>query len=130
MRALRDYGPDLRACELEDRLLPVTPNLGAIVLTTCGYALLLNPFGASSSPTILTPSVMTGSLGSPGVQPGNGTSAPGPATTAPTGSNGGAAVTIIVGSGAENACTPYESRPSARRRVRASRVPASKGCRT
>jgi hypothetical protein len=36
MRALRDYGPDLRACELEDRLLPVTPNLGAIVLTTCG----------------------------------------------------------------------------------------------
>jgi hypothetical protein len=106
MRALRDYGPDLRACELEDRLLPVTPNLGAIVLTTCGYALLLNPFGASSSPTFLTPSVMTGSLGSPGVQPGNGTGAPGPATTAPTGSNGGAAVTIIVGSGADDAGAP------------------------
>ena len=26
--------PDLRACELEDRLLPVTPNLGTIVQTT------------------------------------------------------------------------------------------------
>jgi hypothetical protein len=64
------------------------------------------------------------------VQPGNGTGAPGPATTAPTGSNGGAAVTIIVGSGADNACAPYESRPSSRRRVRISRVPASKGCRT
>jgi hypothetical protein len=64
------------------------------------------------------------------VQPGKGTGAPGPATTAPTGSNGGAAVTIIVGSGADNACAPYESRPSSRRRVRISRVPASKGCRT
>jgi hypothetical protein len=45
------------------------------------------------------------------VQPGNGTGAPGPATTAPTGSNGGAAVTIIVGSGAETPA-PQSSRRS------------------
>jgi uncharacterized protein (TIGR02246 family) len=36
MKALRNFRPDLRACELEDRLLPVTPNLGATVLTTGG----------------------------------------------------------------------------------------------
>jgi hypothetical protein len=53
----------------------VTPDLGAIVLTTGGYALLLSPFpviasspfGASSGPGFVTPPVMTGSLGSPGV---------------------------------------------------------------
>jgi hypothetical protein len=111
MKALLKYRPDLRDCELEDRLVPATPNLGATVLTTGGYALLLSPFpviasspfGASGGPGFLTPSVMTGSLGSPGVQPGNGTGASGPATTAPTGSNGGAAVTINVGSGADDA---------------------------
>ena len=71
---------------------------------TCGFALLLNPFGASSSPTFLTLLVMTGSLGKPRRQPGNGTSAAGAApTAAPTGSNGVAAVTIIVGSGADDA---------------------------
>ena len=37
------------------------------------------------------------------MQPGNGTGASGPATTAPTGSNGGAAVTLLVGSGANDA---------------------------
>ena len=96
MKALLKYRPDLRDCELEDHLLPVTPNLGAIVLTTGGSALVLSPFpviasspfGASSSPTFLAPSVMTGSLGSPDAQPGNGTGASGPATTAPTGSMG------------------------------------------
>jgi hypothetical protein len=36
MRARWNYRPDLRACELEDRLLPVTSSLGAIVLTTGG----------------------------------------------------------------------------------------------
>ncbi len=44
MNAHLKYCPDLRACELEDRLLPVTPNLGAIVLTTGGYVLVLSPF--------------------------------------------------------------------------------------
>ena len=114
MKVLLKYRPDLRDCELEDRLVPATPDLGATVLTTGGYALLLSPFpviasspfGASGGPGFLTPSVMTGSLGSPGAQPGNGTGASGPATTAPTGSNGGAAVTIIVGSGADDASAP------------------------
>ena len=111
MKALLKYRPDLRACELGDRLVPAIPDLGAIVLTTGGYALLLSPFlviasspfGASGGPGFLTPSVMTGSLGSPGAQPGNGTGASGPATTAPTGSNGGASLTITVGSGADDA---------------------------
>jgi hypothetical protein len=92
----------------------VTPDLGAIVLTTGGYALLLSPFlviasspfGASSGPGFVTQSFRTGSLGSPGVQTGNGTGAPGVATTSPTGSNGGAAVTIFVASGADDAGAP------------------------
>jgi hypothetical protein len=111
MRALLKYRPDLRACELEDRLVPVIPNIGAIVLTTGGYVLLLSPFpvtavdplGMSDGTGFLTPSVMTGSGGSSGVQPGNSTGVPGLATTAPTGSNGGAAVTLLVGSGANDA---------------------------
>jgi hypothetical protein len=114
MKARWKYSPDLRACELEDRLVPVTPNLGATVLTTGGYVLLLSPFpviasspfGASGGPSFLTASVMAGSVGSPGVQPGNGTSASGLATTAPTGSNGGAAMTIVVGSGADDVSAP------------------------
>jgi hypothetical protein len=114
MKPRCNYRPDLRDCELEDRLVPVTPNLGATVLTTSGYALLLSPFpviasspfGASGGPGFLTPSVMTGSVGGPGVPPGNGTGASGPATTAPIGSNGGAAVAIVVGSGADDASAP------------------------
>jgi hypothetical protein len=114
MKARWTYRPDLRDCELEDRLVPATPSLGATVLTTGGYALLLSPFpviasspfGASGTPGFLTQSVMTGSVGSPGVPPGNGTSASGPVTTAPTGSNGGAAVTIVIGSGADDASAP------------------------
>ena len=91
--------------------MPAIPNIGTIVLTTGGYVRLLSPFpviasspfGASGGPGFLTPAVMTGSPGSPGVQPGNGTGASSPATTAPTGSNGRAAVRIIVGSGADDA---------------------------
>ena len=44
MKAHWNYRPDLRACELEDRLVPAIPDLGAIVLTTGGYVLLLSPF--------------------------------------------------------------------------------------
>ena len=36
----RMFHPDLQACELEDRLLPVIANLGVIVLTTSGYVLM------------------------------------------------------------------------------------------
>ena len=79
MKALLKCRPDLRACELEDRLLPAISDLGATVLTTGGYVLLLSPFpvvasspfGASGGPGFLTPSVMTGSAGGPGLLPGN-----------------------------------------------------------
>ena len=37
MNALLKFRPDLQACELKDRLVPVIPNLSAIVLTTSGY---------------------------------------------------------------------------------------------
>ncbi len=39
MKAQLKYCPDLRACVLEDRLVPVIPNMGVIVLTTGGYVL-------------------------------------------------------------------------------------------
>jgi hypothetical protein len=107
MKALLKYSPDLRACELEDRVLPVISDLGATVLTTGGYVLLLSPFpvisadpfGQSGGPGFLTASAITGSAGVSGLLPGNSAGLPSLATTAPTGSNGGAAVTISVGSG-------------------------------
>jgi hypothetical protein len=49
MKARWNYRPDLLACELEDRLLPVTLNLGATLLTTGCYALLLSPFPVIAS---------------------------------------------------------------------------------
>jgi len=92
MKAQLKYCPDLRACVLEDRLVPVIPNLGlgAIVLTTGGYVL------TSAFPGIAIPAsfVITGSAGISGMQPGNGTG------------NGGAAGTIVVGSGANDAGAP------------------------
>ena len=104
MKAQLKCRPDLRDCVLEDRLVPVVPNLGlgAIVLTTGGYVL------TSAFPGIAIPAsfVMTGSAGISGMQPGNGTGVPGLGTTAPTGSNGGAAGTISVGSGANDAGAP------------------------
>src|SRR5271155_973064 len=39
MNPFRKFHPDLQACELEDRLLPVIANLSVIVLTTGGYTL-------------------------------------------------------------------------------------------
>jgi hypothetical protein len=92
MKAQLKYCPDLRACVLEDRLVPVAPNLGlgAIVLTTGGYVL------TSAFPGIAIPAsfVMTGSVGISGMQPGN------------SNGNGGAAETIVVGSGANDAGAP------------------------
>ena len=105
MKAQLKYCPDLRACVLEDRLVPVMPNLGLggeIVLTTNGYLLSIAFPGAAIPASF----VMTGSAGISGMQPGNGTGAPGLGTTAPTGSNGGAAGTISVGSGANDAVAP------------------------
>jgi hypothetical protein len=111
MNALLKYRPDLRACELEDRLVPVTPDLGATVLTTSGYALVLSPFpvtvadpfGESGGPGFLTPSAMSGYAGVYGLLPANSASVPSLGTTAPTGSNGGAVLVIFVGSGADAA---------------------------
>jgi hypothetical protein len=110
MKAHSKYRPNLGACELEDRLVPVTPSLGATVLTPGGYVLLLSPFpvsvadpfGESGGPGFLTPSAMSGSAGASGLLPGKSAGVPGLVTTAPTGSIGRGAVTIIVGSGAND----------------------------
>jgi hypothetical protein len=111
MKAHLKYCPDLRACELEDRLVPANPDPGAIVQTTGGYVLLLSPFpvnvadpfGESGGPGFLTPSAMSGSAGVSGLLPGNSAGVPSLATTAPTRSNGGPSVTITVGSGTNDA---------------------------
>jgi hypothetical protein len=104
--------PDLRACVLEDRLLPAVPNpgLGTIVLTTGGYVLVMSPFpvsdadplGASGSPGFLTASAMTGSGGTSGLLPANSSGVP----TTPTGSSSGPKTTIFVGSGANDIVAP------------------------
>ncbi len=114
MKPVLKYHPDLRDCELEDRLVPANPNLGATVLTTGGYVLLLSPFpviasspfGASGGPGFLTPSAMSGSASGSGVLPGNSPGVLGLTTTATNGSNGGASATIVVGSGADDASAP------------------------
>jgi hypothetical protein len=114
MKALLKYRPDLPACELEDRLVPATLDLGALVPTAGGYALLLSPFpviasspfGASGGPGFLTPSAMSGSASGSGLLPGNSAGVPGLGTTAPSGSSAGGAATITVGSGADDASAP------------------------
>jgi hypothetical protein len=110
MNALRKFHPDLHVCELEDRLLPVTANLGVIVLTTGGYILLIPSPGVAASPggspggaTIPTSFAMTGFGGISSVQPGNVTGVPGLAVTGIAGSGGGAGATVNVGSGANDA---------------------------
>lgn len=107
------YRPDLRACVLEDRLVPVVPNVGVgtIVQRTGGYVLVMSSFpvsvadpnGASGSPGFLTPSAMTGSGGISGCLPASSTVVGSSATMAPNRSDGGAAVTILVGSGNDDA---------------------------
>ena len=99
MKAQLKYCPDLQACVLEDRLVPVipnelqgllapvVPNLGPIVLTPAGYV-LMSSFPGTAIPVSF---VVTGSGGISSMQPGNGTG------------NGGAAETIVVGSGANDA---------------------------
>ena len=119
MKRQLQHCPDLRDCELEDRVVPVVPNLGVgtIVPTTGGYVLVMSPFpvsvadpnGASGSPGFLTPSAMTGSGGISGLLPASSTDVRGSATMAPTASKGGAAVTLLVGSGADDASAPVIS---------------------
>jgi hypothetical protein len=113
MKALLKLRPDLRACELEDRLLPASPNVGSFVLMPFGYV-LITPFpgaavgigGGLGGAAIPPAFIVTGSGGISSMQPGNSTGVPGLATPAPTGSNGGAAATISVGSGANDASAP------------------------
>jgi hypothetical protein len=93
MKSQWKYRPDLRTCELEDRLMPVFPNLGLggeIFLTTNGYVLSIAFPGAAIPASF----VMTGSVGIPGMQPGTGTG------------NGGSTGPIVVGSGANDAVAP------------------------
>jgi hypothetical protein len=107
MNSLRKFHPDLHACELEVRLLPVISNLGVIVLTTGGYVLMIpspgvaayagGSLGATAIPTSFS---ITGSDGISSIQPGSIT---GVASVASTGSSGSAGGTITVGSGASDA---------------------------
>jgi hypothetical protein len=100
MKAQHKYRPDFRTCVLEDRLVPVVPNLGlgTIVLTTSGYV-LTSAFPGSAIPASF---VMTGAAGVSGMQPGSGTGVP----TSTTGSSGGATAMIFVGSGANDILGP------------------------
>jgi hypothetical protein len=100
MKAQLKYCPDLRDCVLENRLVPVVPNLGlgTIVLTTGGYV-LTSALPGTAIPALF---VITGAAGISGMPPGDGTGAP----TSPTRSTGGAIVTIFVGSGANDILAP------------------------
>jgi hypothetical protein len=130
-KALWNYRPDLRVCELEDRLMPAISGQGAIVPTTGGYVVVLSPFpvvvsdafGESCGPEFPTPSVMAGSGVGYGLVPVNSAGVPGVATTAPTGSNGGAAVTMPAPPPAHRSrATPSPTTPSMPR-------PSSGACR-
>jgi hypothetical protein len=112
MKTLLKLHPDLHACELEDRVLPVVPNVGLIVLTTSGYV-LMTPFSGASGysggltgSAIPTSFAIMGTGGISSMQPGAIAGLPSPAPTATngtSGANGGASVTLAVGSGANDA---------------------------
>ncbi|MBV8091069.1 MAG: hypothetical protein JO139_16150 [Alphaproteobacteria bacterium] len=110
MKALLKYRPDLRECELEDRLVPAIPNLGAIVQTPVGYVVVSHLPGiaatVASTPgaeAILTSFLTTASVSIFSLQPGTGFGLPSLDSMGPTGANVGTAVEIIVGSGADDA---------------------------
>jgi len=124
MNPRRMFRPDLDNCVLEDRSTPVIADLGVIVLTTGGYMLLIPfpgayvssaalatssgpPAAASVSGTpINTTFFVMGTGGLSSVQPGNITGVPNLGSLGPTGSPSGRAVTINVGSGANDATAP------------------------
>jgi hypothetical protein len=110
MKAFSKFRPDLYASELEDRLLPAGSGLGVIVLTTSGYV-LMTPFPGAAYPggslggtAFPTSFAMMGFGGISSMQPGSIAGLPGLTATGPSGSNGGA--TITVGSGANDASAP------------------------
>jgi hypothetical protein len=121
MNTRRMFRPDLDECVLEDRLAPVIANLGVIVLTTGGFA-LLTPFpGAFVSPASLAsssgppaaagvsgtpinaPFFIMGSGGLSSVQPGNITGVPSLGLAGLTRAAAGPTSTINLGSGANDA---------------------------
>jgi hypothetical protein len=108
MNAIRKFHPDLHACELEDRILPVITNLGVIVLTNGGFV-LTTPFpGVEGSPggtVIPTSFSITGSGGIFLMQPGiiPGISALATTATSTSGSSGSVSATNANGSGASDA---------------------------
>jgi hypothetical protein len=109
MKARLKFHPDLRACQLEVRLVPVTPNLGAIVLTTSGYVLMVpsaggaaNLGGSSGGTVIPTSFAMTGSGGISNIQPGDVAGLPNLISAATTVSNGSPAGTVAISPGAND----------------------------
>ena len=102
MNLLRKFHPDLQACELEDRLLPVLADLGVIVLTTGGYVLIFPSPSLLGGTPVPTSFIMTVSGGISSIQPGNITGIPSLAATGTAGSSGSAGATITVGSGAND----------------------------
>ena len=106
MKSLWTFHPDLHACELEDRILPVIANLGVIVLTTGGYVLVIPSPGVVAYPggtAIPTSFFMTGSGGISSIRPDNITGISSLSATGTAGSSGGASATIAVSSGANDA---------------------------
>jgi hypothetical protein len=103
MNPFRKFHPDLHACELEDRLLPVIANLSVIVLTTGGYTLLIPSPGAITYPAGSPGGTSFSTLGFGGtssLQPGTINGIPGLAVTGTPVSAGGAGATNNVGLGA------------------------------
>ena len=106
MNSLRKLHLDLRACELEDRLLPVVANLGMIVLSTGGHILLIPHPGGSPGGTAIPTSISITSLGGLfNTQPGDGTGTPSLAATGKAGLTGGAGVAFTVSSAASDPAT-------------------------
>ena len=116
----RDWSlkPNLMDCILEQRIAPAIANLATIVLTTGGFT-LTTPFpGASnnasntsvassassvSGAAVPTSFYVTGNRGISSFAPGNFTGNPNIAGVSGTGSASGVALTIQVGSGADEA---------------------------
>ena len=112
MNPLRKFRLNLQACELEDRLLPVIANLGAVVLTSGGYLLMIrhpaavaNPGGSLSVAAIPTSISMTSLGGIFNTQPGSATGSPNLAATGKDGSSGSPGVAFTVGSPAGDPAT-------------------------
>jgi len=123
MKRQWELKPNLIDCILEERIAPAIANLGVIVLTTSGYA-LVTPFpGASNSASsaggsggagasvsgaaIPTSFYITGNRGISTFTPGNFTGNPNVGGV--VGGASGASLTIQVGSGSDEAGTPSTS---------------------